>query len=183
MSTNDLLFRMFRYQSWANEAVLNGLKEVNAESHPHERHVAIRLMNHCLVVDKIFAAHLVGEPHGFEADNTPETPELDALRQALATADRWYLDYVEQATPSILAESVPFTFTDGDSGYMTREEMLTHVVIHSGYHRGEVVGILKRVAAAVGQDFKLPRDTYAGHLHQTQPSRRLQGRVPATSAD
>ena len=89
MSTNDLLFRMFRYQSWANEAVLNGLKEVNAESHPGERHLAIRLMNHCLVVDKIFAAHLVGEPHGFEADNTPETPELDALRQALATADRY----------------------------------------------------------------------------------------------
>lgn len=174
MSTSDLLSKMFRYQTWANEELLAAVAGLDVERHASERHLAIRLMNHCLVVNKIFAAHLVGEPHGFTAGNTPDTPPLDALRQDMAATDRWYRDYVAAATPTLLAESIPFTFTDGDKGCMTREEMLTHVVIHNGYHRGEVGRVLKQVAATSDQALQLPWDTYAVHLHHTEPARRLQ---------
>lgn len=180
MSAGELLFRMFRYQAWANEEMLDALQGLHVEQHAEERHIALRLMNHCLVVNKIFAAHLVGEPHGFPADNTPETPTLDAVRAELAAVDRWYLDYVRTATPSMLFESIPFTFTDGDRGYMTREEMLSHVVTHGGYHRGEVGRVLRQVAASTEPSLPLPWDTYAVHLHRTEPARRLQGaEVPA----
>jgi uncharacterized damage-inducible protein DinB len=175
MSAGELLFRMFRYQAWANEEMLESMKGLDVERHAVERHNTLRLMNHCLVVNKIFAAHLVGERHEFPADNTPETPGLEVLRSELATVDRWYLEYVEAVTPSMLGESVPFTFTDGDRGYMTREEMLTHVVTHGGYHRGEVGRILKQAAAEGGSEIQLPWDTYAVHLHRTEPERRLQG--------
>ncbi|MGG1944485.1 DinB family protein [Trinickia sp. NRRL B-1857] len=182
MSTNDLLSRMLRYQAWANSEVLEAMKGLDAVRHADERHLMLRIMNHCLVVGKIFAAHLVGEQHGFAADNTPDTPELEALRSEFARIDDWYLDYVKEVTPSALSESVPFQFTDGDNGYMTREEMLTHVVIHGGYHRGEACAALKRVALAEGPQFKLPRDTYAVHLHGAEPSRRAQGINAALSS-
>jgi len=181
MSAGELLLRMFRYQAWANDEMLEAMKGLDVERHADERHATLRLMNHCLVVNKIFAAHLVGERHEFPADNTPDTPELGALRSELATVDRWYLDYLRTATASMLGESVPFVFTDGDSGYMTREEMLTHVVTHGGYHRGEVGRILKQVSAVAGPEFKLPWDTYAVHLHRTEPARRLQGNAPRES--
>jgi uncharacterized damage-inducible protein DinB len=177
MSAEELLFRMFRYQAWANEEMLEAVKGLDAEHHAKERHAALRLMNHCLVVNKIFAAHLVGDSHGFPADNTPDTPGLEALRSDMAAVDRWYLDYVKAATPAQLSQSIPFAFTDGDNGYMTREEMLTHVVTHGGYHRGEVGRVLKQVAESSGPGIKLPWDTYAVHLHRTEPERRLQGRV------
>lgn len=175
MSAGELLLKMFRYQAWANGELLEAMNGLSAERHPAERHLAIRLMNHCLVVNRIFAAHLVGESHHFASDNTPETPEFAELRAGLADADHWYLDYVRTVTPAMLSESVPFTFTDGDSGYMTREEMLTHVVTHGGYHRGEVGRILVQVSNGSEQGIKLPWDTYAVHLHRTEPSRRLRG--------
>jgi uncharacterized damage-inducible protein DinB len=177
MSTNELLFRMLRYQAWANDEFLEAMKGLDSELHAEERHFALRLMNHCLVVNKIFAAHLVGDRHSFTSDNTPETPDLDELHLEFAAIDRWYLDYVNTVTPALLSQSVPFAFTDGDNGYMTREEMLTHVVTHGGYHRGEVGRIMIQAGSRSGRGMKLPWDTYAVHLHRSEPERRLQGKV------
>ncbi|WP_254608585.1 DinB family protein [Burkholderia lata] len=182
MSENALLSRMLRYQAWANDEMLAAIAGLDAVQHADERHLALRLMNHCLVVNRIFAAHLSGERHGFVSDNTPDTPEPDALRAAFATLDRWYHDYAEAATPGMLAESIPFAFTDGDNGYMTREEMLIHVVTHGGYHRGEAGRLMIQAAARSGQDIRLPWDTYAVHLHRTEPARRLQGNAEAANA-
>ncbi|WP_246694377.1 DinB family protein [Mesorhizobium sp. M2E.F.Ca.ET.209.01.1.1] len=134
-----------------------------------ERHAAIRLMNHIHVVSRIFAAHLKGVAHGYASDNTPDTPEPRALRAALAEIDRWYLDYLETISKQALAELIAFTFTDGDKGCMTRQEMLTHVVLHGGYHRGEVGRMLTGIAVSP------PWDTYAVHLHRAEPARRLRG--------
>jgi uncharacterized damage-inducible protein DinB len=69
-------------------------------------------------------------------------------------------------TPQQLCESVAFVFTDGDHGCMSREEMLTHVVTHAGYHRGEVGQIMKQLS------IELPWDTFAVYLHRAEPSRR-----------
>ncbi|MFM0094823.1 DinB family protein [Paraburkholderia nemoris] len=182
MSAAELLLKMFRYQAWANVELLDAMNGLSAEHHPAELHLASRLMNHCLVVNRIFAAHLTGESHHFASDNTPDTPALTELRAGLTATDHWYLDYVGTVTPAMLSESVPFAFTDGDNGYMTREEMLTHVVTHGGYHRGEVGRILVQVSNGSEQGIKLPWDTYAVHLHTTEPSRRLRGREPLPEA-
>ncbi|WP_245169504.1 DinB family protein [Burkholderia seminalis] len=181
MSANALLSRMLRYQAWANDDMLAAIAGLDAGQHAEARHLALRLMNHCLVVNRIFAAHLTGERHGFVSDNTPDTPEPDALRAAFASLDRWYLDYADAATPGMLSESIPFTFTDGDSGYMTREEMLTHVVTHGGYHRGEAGRLMSQAAARSGRAIEPPWDTYAVHLHRTEPARRLQGKTEAAN--
>lgn len=167
MSTVSLLRTLFSYRAWANDELLEKMEGFDPERHADARHDAIRLMNHCHVVDQIFAAHLTGATHGFSADNTQETPTLKDLRTAVAALDRWYLGYLETATPELLSESVPFTFTDGDEGCMSREEMLAHVVTHGGYHRGEVGRIMRQ--HSVG----LPWDTFAVYLHTTEPSRRL----------
>ncbi|WP_319944187.1 DinB family protein [Mesorhizobium sp. AR10] len=51
---------------------------------------------------------------------------------------------------------------------MSRQEMLTHVVLHGGYHRGEIGRIL------AGLSISPPWDTFAVHLHRAEPERRLQ---------
>jgi uncharacterized damage-inducible protein DinB len=174
MSALELLRSLFRYQAWANKELLEAMEQIDSDRHGEERRVAARLMNHCLVVGQIFAAHLMGERHGFSAANTPDVPVLRELRAAVAATDDWYLKYLQSATPDLLCGSVPFVFTDGDKGCMTREEMLTHVVIHGGYHRGEVGRIMAQLSARSMPGLTLPWDTYAVHLHETEPSRRLQ---------
>ena len=175
MSALTLLRTLFNYQAWANEELLQKMEGFDPVLHPQERLAALRLLNHCRVVNQIFAAQLVGAEHGFTADNTPDTPTLEALGAALTESDRWFLAYLETVTPEQLSERLTFVFTDGDQGCMTREEMLTHVVTHNGYHRGEVGRLL------ASRSLSLPWDTFAVFLHQKEPERRVQAREPFTA--
>lgn len=165
MNNITLLRTLFRYHAWANDELLQKLVQIDPAQHKQERHAALRLITHAYVVDRIFAAHLTGAKHDFPTDS-PEPMPLEELSMALAASDNWYLAYLDTATEEQLAEPVPFVFTDGDRGNMTREEMLTHVVIHDGYHRGEVGGILAQLAV------RPPWDTFAVFLHQAEPLRR-----------
>lgn len=167
MST--LLQTLFGYHAWANVDLFNKLESVDAEKHGKELQTALRLISHYYVVSRIFAGHLQGVPHGFTSDNLEEIPALHDLKAAVTTSDQWYLDYLHKASSTTLSELVAFTFTDGDKGYMTREEMLTHVALHGGYHRGEVGRTLWQLSVA------LPWDTFAVYLHQSEPARRQQG--------
>jgi len=166
MSAATVLHSLFKYKQWTNAELFAALARLDADQHASERHAAIRLMNHIYVVDRIFAGHLSGTPHGYAATNTTETPTLDELHFAVAESDAWYLDYVESLSDAQLAEAVTFTFTDGDSGRMTREEMLAHVTAHGAYHRGAV----GRIMAQLGNP--PPRDLYTRYLHTAEPERR-----------
>ncbi|MBB4570707.1 DinB family protein [Rhizobium leucaenae] len=167
MSELSLLQTLFRYQASANQELLDAIGRFDPVRHDKERHQSIRLMNHSLIVGRIFAAHLTGQEHGYTDDNTPETPSLPDLHAALTASDQWYLQYLENITPELLSEALPFVFTDGDRGCMTRQEMLLHIVTHGGYHRGEIGRLLTQLSITP------PWDTLAVHLHRADPSRRL----------
>lgn len=167
MST--LLQTLYGYHAWANVDLFKKLESVDAEKHGKDLQTALRLISHYYVVSRIFAGHLQGVPHGFTSDNLEETPALHDLKAAVTISDQWYLDYLHKASPATLSEPVVFTFTDGDKGYMTREEMLTHVALHGGYHRGEVGRTLWQLSITP------PWDTFAVYLHLSEPARRQQG--------
>ena len=158
-----LLESLFRQKAAINEEFFAVLDTVAAT----DRIEAIRLMNHIHIVDTIFAAHLRGEPHGYAATNTPETPPLDALRAAVRETDRWFVERAGASTLAQLAETLAFTFTDGLRGRMSREEMLAHVITHGSYNRGEVGQMLKRLSVAP------PRDLFTAYLHRTESQRRV----------
>ncbi len=164
-----LLQTLYGYHAWANVDLFNKLESVDPEKHGTELQTALRLISHYYVVSRIFAGHLQGVPHGFMSDNLEGTPALNDLKTAVTSSDQWYLDYLRTVSPATLSEAVAFTFTDGDKGYMTREEMLAHVALHGGYHRGEVGRILWQLSITP------PWDTFAVYLHQGDPARRLQG--------
>lgn len=161
-----LLRELYGYHAWANGELFEKLAALDPQG--SELHTALRLISHYHVVAEIFSAHLTGRRHGHVADNVAETPTLEALRGAVAATDQWYLDYAGNVSADELAALVPFTFTDGDQGCMSRQEMLIHVALHGGYHRGEVGRILW------GLSITPPWDTFAVYLHQSEPARRLQ---------
>jgi uncharacterized damage-inducible protein DinB len=156
---------LFAHKAWANAELFRELVGLSVELYPMELHNALRTLNHVYVVDRIFCAHLLAHPHGYAASNTAATPHLSDLRLAVAATDTWYQNYVAQATPLQLAEEVFFTFTDGDAGRMTRDEILLHVITHGSYHRGSVGQLLKGISVSP------PRDVLTRFLHlpQAQP--------------
>lgn len=163
--SSTALQSLFGYKSWSNRelfAMLAGLPE----EHGEQLHTCLRTLNHIYVVDCIFRAHLSSEPRPFDATNTPSTPSLAELQSKVADTDAWYEHYVANLGPSRLDEVIDFRFTDGESGRMSREEILLHVITHGGYHRGNVGQVLKSIS------FAPPRDLYTRFLHQSEPDRR-----------
>ena len=156
---------LFAYKAWANSELFAKLATLTPE-HAEQLHTCIRTLNHIYVVDRIFRAHLSGETRPFDATNTKSTPPLDELRIDVEATDAWYLKYADDLAGPALAEALSFTFTDGDTGRMTREEILLHVITHGGYHRGNVGQVLKSISVAP------PRDLYTKFLHVSEPARR-----------
>ncbi len=161
MSTT-VLKSLFGYKAWANEELFTALATLPAE----QVRVGLRTLNHIYVVDRLFRAHLAGEPLPFDGTNTSETPLLADLHREVRATDAWYQQYVAGVSDATLAEVIDFSFTDGDKGRMSREEMLMHVTLHGTYHRGNVGQLLKLVPVVP------PRDLYTKFLHQSEPARR-----------
>lgn len=164
MST-ETLKSLFAYKAWANRELFALLASLSPQ-HADQLHTCTRTLNHIYVVDRIFRAHLSGEPRPFDATNTKETPTLQQLREEVEATDAWYVNYVSALPSSAHSEILDFAFTDGDRGRMSREEILLHVVTHGGYHRGNVGQVLKSISVAP------PRDLYTKFLHQSEPARR-----------
>ncbi|MDO9620238.1 MAG: DinB family protein [Pseudomonas sp.] len=166
MSSASLLTSLLQYKAWANQELFAELQRLDPITQHSELHAALRILNHIHVVERIFVANLQGIRHDYSATNTPETPTLTELQQAVQETDRWYLDYVAELSAEQLAERLHFNFVDGDAGCMSRAEMLAHIVTHGGYHRGAVGRIMAQLQLAP------PRDIYTRFLHEDQPQRR-----------
>ena len=164
--TQKILSSLFAHQSSANRELFDAVAGVTQVAYEASRHTAIRTLNHIYVVDRIFRAHLLGEKHLYTATNTTNTPALDELHFAVEETDLWFEGYVATVDNEALATTLHFQFTDGDSGTMTREEMLFHVLTHGAYHRGNVGQVLKSISVAP------PRDLFTKFLHGREPSRR-----------
>lgn len=158
----------FQYKAWANREILDTLRKTDPGINPEKHKLAIRLLNHALVVDKIFSAHLANTKHGYSATNTVETPSVEDLAAAITDADNWLENYVSALSPAEIDEKISFPFTDGDTGCMTRGEILFHLLAHGAYHRGNVGMLLSDCGA------DRPKDTFTRYLHWAEPARRSQ---------
>ena len=164
MQETNTLQRLFRYKAWANNEIVIGI-----EKFPHgspAREIALRILNHTFIVDRIFAANLRRTEHGYASPNDGNAPMLEELSRALKESDQWYIDYVSSLDPEHLAERIDFAFTDGKPGRMSREEMLMHVTIHGEYHRGQL-GILM-----LQNSIKPTNDGFTTYLHNIEASSR-----------
>ena len=137
-----MLNTLLSYKRWANTELFDSLFKVHASAAAEPAHTMLRLLNHVYVVDRIFQAHLLGQPHGYTALNTAQTPDLRVLWQAVQQLDNWYLDYAASLTSQDAQERLNFNYVDGKAACMSRAEMLLHVVNHGSYHRGAVGELL-----------------------------------------
>jgi uncharacterized damage-inducible protein DinB len=169
-SSTHTLQRLFRYKAWADDQLLSDLAELGGAS--SLVNLAIKALSHSYVVDRIFLAHLKRERHAYTSANLSELPALSQLSADMRAADQEYLDYVSTLRPGQLAERIAFTFTDGNLGCMSREEMLIHVITHGVGHRGQVSALMLLNCRAPAVD------GFTTYLHTAEASER--GRSFAT---
>ncbi|MBE1159467.1 DinB family protein [Dyella acidiphila] len=161
---HDTWQRLFRYKAWANDQVLTALAKLGAES--QITGLAIKALSHSYIVDRIFAAHLRRTAHAYPSANASELPTLEQLSADISASDREYLDYVAALDRDQLSERIPFAFTDGAPGCMSREEMLLHVITHGVGHRGQISAVMLLHAMPAS------KDGFTTYLHEAEAADR-----------
>jgi uncharacterized damage-inducible protein DinB len=140
-----------RYSAWADERMFDALARLPEGEATAKRPALfgnmVHTLNHLLVIDQIWQAHLEGRSHGFKARNTETHPPLAELRTAQRAVNQWYVDYADRMTQASHDEVVRFEFVGGGAGEMTRGDILLHVVNHKTYHRGHVADMFYQVPA------------------------------------
>lgn len=158
--------KAFQYKQWANTELLHFGERQLSKLPDNDREFFLRILNHTTVVDSLFISRILGEPERYTADNTVETPTLSKLRDTMHQNDTWLVNFTQSVSEEALKRVISFTFVDGNTGQLSVEEILIHLLTHGSNHRGMASRVLTE------NNLERPKDTFTRYLHQAEPSRR-----------
>lgn len=120
---------MLEYDIWANGATLDSLRQGT----PPPR--SLRWMGHILGAERLWLARMLRRNAPL-----PVWPDLTVEECAthLGQLSELWQEYLADVDSAQLAEQVPYTNSKGEQWTSTVEDILTHVTIHSAYHRGQI---------------------------------------------
>jgi uncharacterized damage-inducible protein DinB len=132
---SQALTRLIRYDIWANRETMDAVRQGAA---PPPR--SLRWMAHIIGAEYLWLARLTGQ-----TSPLPVWPNLslDGCDRRLDDLSPQLLECLADATPERLSQEVAYTNSKGEAWTNTVEEILTHVTIHSAYHRGQIAADLR----------------------------------------
>lgn len=130
MDLLDHLRRQFAYDAWANREVLAGL---TASAHPAAR--PRQLLAHILSAERLWLERIRKQ-----AQSLPVWPEfsLDQCEAQIADLAQLWRELLAHLSAAELSENITYRNSKGDPWTSTLQDILTHVVMHSAYHRGQI---------------------------------------------
>jgi uncharacterized damage-inducible protein DinB len=131
---NTQLDRLLRYDIWANGETLDSLRHVSAPA------PSLRWMGHIVGAELLWLARLRQEPPPLPV--WPDLP-VDACATHLHQLSNSWLEYLDKAGSGRVAQRVRYTNSKGEEWTSEVEDILTHVTVHSAYHRGQIASDLR----------------------------------------
>jgi uncharacterized damage-inducible protein DinB len=121
------LGRLLRYDVWANRETLRSLKQGTPPR-------SLKWLGHIVGAEYLWLARLRRQHEAL-----PVWPELDveACGERIDELARRWPEYLDDTHESF-TEKVQYINSKGEAWSSTVEEVLTHIVIHSAYHRGQI---------------------------------------------
>ena len=153
MTDSEILKTMAHYNQWANRdlfAAVRTLPEGEATRHrPSLFKNILNTLNHPLVTDRMWWAHMHKESHPHKALNEVLYGDFEKLAAAREEMDQRLIDYVYKLSQDDADEQIDFTLLSGAKGRMNRRMILMHIFNHNTYHRGFVVETFCQVPVAL----------------------------------
>lgn len=127
----DILARLLRYDVWANREMLDSIP---VESPPPR---SLRWMNHIVAAELLWLSRMARKPAPL-----PVWPDI-SLEDCAKLLDNLSGELMESLSYEPLSQPVAYTNSKGESWTSTIEDILTHLAIHSAYHRGQIASDLR----------------------------------------
>ena len=132
----NYLNTLFSYNNWANRQAMDSVCRANS---PPSR--AWEVMSHIVGCEWLWIGRLKRETE--PAIVWPNLTENECARQLDELARLWN-EFLTTLTRKSLLEEVKYTNSQGEVWANNVRDMLMHVVLHSGYHRGQIATLLGR---------------------------------------
>ncbi|HEY3973823.1 MAG TPA: DinB family protein [Candidatus Sulfotelmatobacter sp.] len=134
MNLADYLRRQFAYDEWANREVLNAIRSAGGENQSANK-LSLQLVSHILAAERLWLDRLKQQPQSM-----PVWPEADLAQcEALAAElGHLWLEFLDLITAGDVSQSISYKNSKGEAWTSTIVDVLTHVVLHSAYHRGQI---------------------------------------------
>ncbi len=153
MTDSEILKTMARYNQWANRDLFAAVRTLPASEASKPRPSLFKnilnTLNHPLVTDRIWWAHMHKESHLHKALNEVLYSDFEKLAAAREEMDQRLIGYVDDLSEADADEEIDFTLLSGAKGRMNRRMILMHMFNHNTYHRGFVVETFCQVPAAL----------------------------------
>lgn len=136
MNLIEHLRRQFAYDAWANGEVLAAIR-ANAGD---ER--GLQLLSHIVAAERLWLERLEQQPQSL-----PVWPKADLgwCEAQAAELSRLWMEYLQRITGEDLARKISYRNSKGEVWASTIEDVLTHVVLHSAYHRGQIASHMRSI--------------------------------------
>lgn len=153
MDTVEYLRGLFAYNDWANRRMIVSIKENGCEK-------ARRILAHLLITEKEYFERLYGKDStGFDFWPDLSTEECGEL--ARETNER-YEKLLRRFDDEGLDLYIRYKTSKGIEHENSFRELLSHVIIHSATHRGNIVLKLRE------EGFEPPSTDYIIYLRETK---------------
>jgi len=130
MELLEHLRRQFAYDAWANREVL---AELSMSPDPEGK--PLQLLAHILTAERLWLERIRKQPQSLSV--WPDF-SIDQCAAQINDLARLWREFFEQLSRADLSENVTYKNSKGEPWTSTVEDVLTHVLLHSAYHRGQI---------------------------------------------
>ncbi|HEU4698594.1 MAG TPA: DinB family protein [Gemmatimonadales bacterium] len=134
--------RLVAWDRWANGEAAGAIRAAGGDAAPA---AARRLLAHVAAAERLWLGRLALDPTPVPV--WPEWPFVETLAVLAGLEQRWDACF-DALTPERLEEAVAYTNTKGERWTNTVGDVLSHVVTHSAYHRGQIATALRAAGHA-----------------------------------
>lgn len=143
---------LFAFNRWANAQVLDAVSHLEPQQLTEDlstsHHSVQGTLTHILAAEWIWMRRCRGISPTALLD-AADFPDLDSLRVRWIEVEREQKALVDELREEDLERVLSYTNTKGEQWEYPLGQILQHVVNHSSYHRGQVIGMLRQIGADV----------------------------------
>jgi uncharacterized damage-inducible protein DinB len=127
--------QLAKYDEWANREVIGSFRAGDPTAG------ALKLMAHIVAAEHLWLARLQAGTSPF-----PVWPELtvEQSEEQLARLAETWREFLAADLPRLLDRLVPYKNSKGEFYESRVRDILTHVFMHSAYHRGQIASEMRQ---------------------------------------